>query len=77
MARTIESPGVQITEVDLSLNPVLPTGTNVLVAGFAPQGPTDEVLQVSSLSEFSVHLKPQQKDISIIQQPHCLTRLLI
>ena len=52
MARTIESPGVQITEVDLSLNPVLPTGTNVLVAGFAPQGPTDEVLQVSSLSEF-------------------------
>ena len=52
MARTIESPGVQISEVDLSLRPILPTGTNVLVAGFAPQGPTDEILQVSSLSEF-------------------------
>lgn len=52
MARTIESPGVQISEVDLSLRPVLPAGTNVLVTGFAPQGPTDEILQVSSLSEF-------------------------
>jgi len=52
MARTIESPGVQISEVDLSLRPVLPAGTNVLVTGFAPQGPTDEILQVTSLSEF-------------------------
>ena len=53
MARTIESPGVQISEIDLSLRPVVPTGTNILVAGFAPQGPTDEVIQVTSLSEFT------------------------
>ncbi len=53
MARTIESPGVQISEIDLSLRPVVPTGTNILVAGFAPQGPTDEIIQVTSLSEFT------------------------
>ena len=60
MARTIESPGVQISEVDLSLRPILPIGTNVLVTGFAPQGPTDEILQVTSLSEFEqVYGTPQ------------------
>ena len=52
MARTIQSPGVEINEIDLSLRPALPAGTNILVPGFSPQGPTDEVLQVSSLSEF-------------------------
>lgn len=60
MARTIQSPGVEINEVDLSLRPVIPTGTNVLVSGFAPQGPTDEVFEVTSLSEFeTVYGKPQ------------------
>jgi hypothetical protein len=60
MARTIESPGVQISEIDLSLRPVVPTGTNVFVAGFAPQGPTDEIIQVTSLSEFaSIYGQPQ------------------
>lgn len=53
MARTIESPGVQISEIDLSLRPAIPTGTNVLVAGFSDQGPTDEVIQVTTLSEFA------------------------
>ena len=52
MARTIQSPGVEINEVDLSLRPVIPTGTSVLIPGFAPQGPTDEVFEVTSLSEF-------------------------
>jgi len=52
MARTIESPGVQISEIDLSSRPVTPTGTSVLVAGFAPQGPTDQLLQVTSALEF-------------------------
>ena len=52
MARTIQSPGVEIKEVDLSLRPQLPTGTTVFVPGFANQGPTDELLTVSSLSEF-------------------------
>lgn len=53
MARSIESPGVQISEVDLTQGPVIPTGTNVLVAGFAASGPTDEIVQVTSLSEFT------------------------
>ena len=35
MARTIQSPGVEINEIDLSLRPNLPVGTSVLVAGFA------------------------------------------
>lgn len=52
MARTIQSPGVEINEIDLSLRPNLPVGTNILVPGFANQGPVDELLQVSSLSEF-------------------------
>lgn len=52
MARTIQSPGVEINEIDLSLRPSLPVGTNILVPGFANQGPIDEVLQVTSISEF-------------------------
>jgi hypothetical protein len=51
MARSIESPGVEIREIDLSLNASLPVGTNVMVAGFAPQGPTDELINVTSMSE--------------------------
>lgn len=50
--RTIESPGVEIRELDLSLNVGLPVGTNVMVAGFAPQGPTDELLNITSITEF-------------------------
>ena len=53
MARSIESPGVQISEIDLSTRPVVPTGTSVLVAGFSDQGPTDEIIQVTTLSEFA------------------------
>jgi len=59
MARTIQSPGVEIKEVDLSLRPQLPVGTTIFITGFSPQGPTDEVLQVASLSEFEqVYGKP-------------------
>lgn len=59
MARTIQSPGVEIKEVDLSLRPQLPIGTTVFATGFSPQGPTDEVLQVASLSEFEqIYGKP-------------------
>ncbi len=50
--RTIQSPGVEINEVDLSLRAVNKIGTNIFVTGFAPQGPSDEIVQVSSLSEF-------------------------
>ena len=59
MARTIQSPGVEINEVDLSLRPVIPTGTDIFVAGYAHQGPTDEALEVTSFSEFEqVYGKP-------------------
>ena len=60
MARTIQSPGIEIKEVDLSLRPELPTGTTVFIPGFANQGPTDEILTLSSLSEFeTVYGLPQ------------------
>lgn len=51
MARTINSPGVEIREVDLSNRTNIPTGTNVLVAGFTAQGPTDDLVNVTSISE--------------------------
>jgi hypothetical protein len=50
--RTIASPGVQINELDLSVV-ARPTGeTNVFMTGFAPQGPTDEIINVGSVIEF-------------------------
>jgi hypothetical protein len=52
MARTIQSPGVEIREIDLSLSPSLPVGTNIFVTGFANKGPTDEILQITSIQEF-------------------------
>lgn len=52
MARSIQSPGVEIIEKDLSLSPVLPAGTNIFITGFAAKGPTDEILQITSVDEF-------------------------
>jgi len=52
MARSIQSPGVEIVEKDLSLSPVLPVGTNIFMTGFAGKGPSDEILQITSLEEF-------------------------
>ncbi|NBO99659.1 MAG: hypothetical protein EBU90_05970 [Proteobacteria bacterium] len=52
MARTIQSPGVEIREVDLALRPVVNQGTSVFIAGFANQGPVDEILQPTSISDF-------------------------
>lgn len=52
MARTIQSPGVEIREVDLTLRPVVNQGTSVFVTGFAAQGPVDEVLEPTSISDF-------------------------
>jgi hypothetical protein len=51
MARSINSPGVQITETDLSNYLQIGGGTTVLVPGFAKQGPSDEVLLITSASE--------------------------
>jgi len=51
MARSINSPGVQITEIDLSNYSQPVAGTSIFAAGFASQGPTDEVLSITSVSE--------------------------
>lgn len=51
MARSINSPGVQITEKDLSEYIQPSVGTSVFATGFASQGPTDEVLNITSSSE--------------------------
>lgn len=50
--RTIQSPGVEIKEIDLSLRLPAPAGTTIYMTGFADQGPTDEVIGISSFSEF-------------------------
>ena len=52
MARVIQSPGVEIKEVDFTVRAATVEGTNVFLAGFADQGPVDEVLTPSSISEF-------------------------
>ncbi len=49
--RTIQSPGVEIRESDLSLR-TAQTGTTTYIAGFASEGPTDEVVGLGSISEF-------------------------
>jgi hypothetical protein len=52
MARSIQSPGVEIREQDFTLRPASVEGTTVFFAGFADQGPIDEVLQPTSIGEF-------------------------
>jgi hypothetical protein len=49
--RTIQSPGVEIREIDISQVGFQPTGTNVFLAGFSQRGPTDEVIQITSLQD--------------------------
>jgi hypothetical protein len=49
---TIASPGVQINEVDQSLLARPIGGTDVLIMGFADQGPTDEFINISNVSDF-------------------------
>ena len=49
--RTIQSPGVEIRESDLSLR-TAQTGTTTYITGFASEGPTDEVIGLGNISEF-------------------------
>ena len=49
---TLASPGVQINEVDLTLLANTAGQTNVFITGFANNGPTDEVVNISNLTEF-------------------------
>lgn len=58
--RIIQSPGVEIQEIDLSLRLPTPAGTTVYTTGFSDQGPTDEVIGISSLAEFeNIYGKPK------------------
>jgi len=50
--RMIQSPGVEINEIDLSLRLPTPAGTTIYATGFSDQGPVDEVIQISSINEF-------------------------
>jgi len=49
---TITSPGVQINEVDLSLTTRPLGATDILITGFSPQGPTEDLVNIGSISEF-------------------------
>lgn len=65
MARTIQSPGVEIRERDLSQRAILPTGTNIFMTGFAQKGPTDETIQITSTQElenvFGIPTNPAER----------------
>lgn len=52
MAQNNLAPRVSIREIDRSSVTTQPAGTNVFLAGFTPQGPSDEPINVSSLNEF-------------------------
>lgn len=49
--RTIQSPGVEIRESDLSLRTVS-QGTTTYITGFTSEGPSDEVVGVTSIGDF-------------------------
>lgn len=51
MQRSILSPGVEIFEKDISVIAPQNVGTNVFIAGYAPQGYTDEIIKISSKTE--------------------------
>ena len=50
--RTISSPGVQITEQDLTITTRPLGATDVLITGFAPQGPSEDLVTISDITEF-------------------------
>ena len=57
--RTIQSPGVEIREIDMTQRPAAAVGTSVFIAGFSNQGPTDEIFNVGTFSEFEeIYGKP-------------------
>lgn len=49
--RTFLSPSVEIRERDLSLIAPQNVGTNCFLAGFTPQGPSDEILKITTRDE--------------------------
>jgi hypothetical protein len=53
--RRIQSPGVQITEIDLTRRPSgpRPIRPSAMVTGFAAQGPTDEMILIRNMAQFN------------------------
>lgn len=49
---SLSAPGVEVREYDNSLRITSNTGTTVFVPGYAAQGPVEEVIQISSISDF-------------------------
>lgn len=49
---SLSAPGVEVREYDNSLRITNNTGTTVFVPGYAAQGPVEEVIQISSISDF-------------------------
>lgn len=56
--RTINSPGVEIREKDLSLTAPPNVGTNIFVTGFAATGPLDEVIKITTREELDLVYGP-------------------
>ena len=58
--RTIQHPGVEINEYDISTRPSYDTGINGLVFGFTAKGPLYEYTKITSLTEFiDIYGEPQ------------------
>lgn len=49
---SLSAPGVEVREYDQSLRITSNTGTTVFVPGFAAQGPVEEVISISSITDF-------------------------
>lgn len=58
--RTIQHPGVEINEYDLSTRPSYDTGINGVVFGYTSKGPLYEYTKITSLTEFlNIYGEPQ------------------
>lgn len=49
---SLSAPGVEVREYDESIRIQSNTGTTVFIPGFAQQGPVEEVIQISSITDF-------------------------
>lgn len=49
---SLSAPGVEVREYDESIRIQSNTGTTIFVPGFAQQGPVEEIIQISSITDF-------------------------
>ena len=54
LTSTLGSPGIEIREIDNSIRIDTSTSTTVFVPGFASQGPTEEVISIGSIEDFTL-----------------------